>query len=272
MKLNPVIISAILLPALMVSGASKSRADEPIITSIAIGLGTSIVGAWIYDKISGDDDDDEPQLPSCWDTCLKWGEDEENCGAGELCTFSINIPDDVRPTHEFPDGLDMAETVSFESAEDGKRVELRYENVNYHANVTEEEVKSLSFRTTRRSQFRFIRPVSDSSEETSTLEFDIYIEGLKLSTTDVPETVGGAGYEIIVSSPQLGVIFATSAYAPQGQEALINGDLSSDVYVSEPGFVELGNFSDSVSIKIPPSIFELNMTVEFSTFGTGVAR
>ena len=90
-----------------------------------------------------------------------------------------------------------------------------------------------------------------------------------LSTTDAAGTRGSVSYHLQVKSPQLGTVFNSRVYVPQGGMPTVTGDIPESAFTLSLGRAELSTFADTISVPVEPSISEVDFEVTFDISGNG---
>ena len=90
-----------------------------------------------------------------------------------------------------------------------------------------------------------------------------------LSTTDAAGTRGSVSYHLQVKSPQLGTVFNSRVYVPQGGMPTVTGDIDASEFTLTTGRAELSSFSDTILVSVSPGISEVDFQVTFDIVGQG---
>jgi len=182
----------------------------------------------------------------------------------------VLIPQDFRKFRPVPKGYTLQEEIHFNAREDN-HFELSYENLRYHTDVMENPGDARrEFKVNRVTTFNYTRPAGTAGEPSElNLNFEIP-GGIFLSTTDIPDTVGGVSLEFLIEVNGIGTVFSASADVRQGKRATFRGDIPSSVFdTSKLGELTIGHYQKKLLIAIPKDMNHALITVTFNTYGFG---
>lgn len=253
------------------------KADEPI-TSIIIAVATVVAaGAAVYSALNDEGSKNvnvnvDPPVQA-----VETSKDVDVDVNGKIApTKTVTLPDDAPEIlNAFP-FAEINEVDTFEIIDNSElRVTTDGVNRGTIAPTTGQlndspviQIPHIDFNVTRTASITWTRPPEAVGDGTMSVEIDI--QSLNLGTTSLAGTTGHAGWELSISSAELGSLFQTSGIVTQDGSLTTTGAIPVGDYVSTPGsgqatLAKLIN----LEIPVPTALQTVSYEVSIRTFGVG---
>ncbi|HUU45371.1 MAG TPA: hypothetical protein VM118_06520 [Acidobacteriota bacterium] len=275
------VVTACALTFFAAAVPTQAEPNEPddwgLITIFVVGVAAGIVAGLIVHEIVK-----EPAPSPYTPRVRAWGKTKihysdsttiQNEGYIEVDSRSVGLytlPDDIPDLLPLPPSFELAETGSIEGTVDNQ-LQLSFSDINEQANVLDpglDDVDEVSFEVIRTATATWTRPESAVGDGLMTI--DINVEDLVLSTVSMPLTTGGAAYELEISSPELGVLFAASGYVKQDGDLVAQGSIDPGAYVTSSGSGHATlDYSTQLTAPVPASLSSTTLDVRLRTVGSG---
>ena len=270
-KYTRVGIVAIVVLLLLVSSQSPRReasADFPVLTGIAIGVGSAAViggASWVWNKLTG-----KPKTTT--EVTVEWTDDQGRKITRKVTreidpAVSYKLPEDIQ-NFQMPPGYSIDEKMLLDARQD-ETVIIRYDIAQLSADVSNNPLDYVGYELKRVTTMQFDRPSGEPPDKASELVFDLDLQDLKIGTTDIDDTKGTSYYSITIKSPQLGILFEASGLVAQGGSFIRSGDIPLGRYLVTPGNATL-NYKERLTFPIPPGINSVEVVYTFVSGGDGV--
>jgi hypothetical protein len=283
---NPLTYVALTAAALLATGHQRARADEratlTVGATIAVGVVSSLIAAWIWDEAT---DDDNPECTGA--VIVDHGKAEvkkadgttitvegehgkiplEGEGDGASSTYTVTLPGDYGIA--LPPTYVMQETQTYTADFGTGQFQLGVDDSTLYADVSAPAFTGTEseWLVERGAKFRLVKPPGAPAGD-AVLSIPVDISSLVLTTTNFPKTVASVESLWTIEAEELGgIVWSSRVVVPQGGTPVVQGDIPAGAWSLSAGVASLSSYSNTFTINVPEAIDGITFRVRMSQRG-----